>query len=113
MLFGLIQKIFIGLLTGLANGYNHTKFVLLSNQKCKIQPTLINLHPNEYSQEFYYYAFVVKLDRYVPSCNILNNLSNNVHIPNKTECLHLSMFNLITGINESKTLTMYTSSESK
>ena len=103
----------IVLLTTIVNVSAHTKCVSISNQKCKIQPTLINLHPNEYSQEFYYYAFVVKLDRYVGSCNILNNLSSNVHIPNKTECLHLSVFNLITGINESKTLTMYTSSECK
>ena len=39
------------------------KCVSLSNQKCMIQPTLINLHPNEYSQEFHYYPFAVKLDR--------------------------------------------------
>ena len=45
----LITKIFIGLLTVLVNGYNHTKCVSLINQKYQIQPTLINLHPNEYS----------------------------------------------------------------
>ena len=38
---------------------------LLSNQNCMIQPTLINLHPNEHSQEFHYYPFAVKLDRCV------------------------------------------------
>ena len=46
IMFGLIEKMFIGLLTGLVNGSTHTKWVLLSNQKCMIQPTLINLHPN-------------------------------------------------------------------
>ena len=40
MMFVLIMKTFIGLLTGLINGSNHTKYVLLSNQKCKIQLTL-------------------------------------------------------------------------
>ena len=45
-MFGLIKKMFIGLLTGLVNGTSHTKCVLLSNQKCMTQPTLINLHPN-------------------------------------------------------------------
>ena len=49
-MFGLIKKIFIGLLTGLVNGSNHTKCFSLSNQKCKIEPTLIILDPNEYSQ---------------------------------------------------------------
>ena len=75
-MFGLIKKIFIGLLTDLVNGFNHTKCVSLSNQKCMIQPTLINLHPNEYSQEFHYYPFAVKLDRCAGSCNTLNDLSN-------------------------------------
>ena len=64
-----------------------------------IQPTLINLHPNEYSQEFHYHPFFVKLDRYVGSCNAFNTLSNKVCVPNKTENLNLSVFNMIAGIN--------------
>ena len=47
ILFWLIKKIFIGLLTGLINKFNHTKCLSLSKQKCEIQPGLINLHPNE------------------------------------------------------------------
>ena len=77
-MFGLIKKIVIGLLTGLVNGSNHTKRVSLSNQKCEIPLTLINLHPNEYSQEFHYYPFVLNLDRYFGNCNTLNDFSNNV-----------------------------------
>ena len=83
-MFGLIKKIFIGLVTGIVIASNHTKFVSLSNQKCMIQTTLINLHPNEYSQEFQYYPFSIKLDRFVGSCNTLNDLSNKVRVPNKT-----------------------------
>ena len=95
-MFGLIKKIFFGLLTGLVNRSNHTNCVSLSNQKCMIQPTLINLHPNEYSQQFHYYPFVVKLDRSVESCNTLNDLSNKACLPNKTTDLNLSIFNMIT-----------------
>ena len=98
-MFGLINKILIRLLTGLVNGSNHTKCVSLSNQKRMTEPTLINLHPNEYSQEFHYNPFAVKLDRCVGSCNTLNDLSNKVCVLNKTEDLNLSMFNMITGIN--------------
>ena len=65
------------------------------------QPTLINLHPNEYSQELHYYPFAVKLDRCVGSCNTPNDLSNKLLVPNKTEDLNLRVFNVITGINES------------
>ena len=61
-MFRLIKKIFLGLLISIVNASNHTKYVSLSNQKCVIQPTLINLHPNDYSQEFHYYPFAVKLD---------------------------------------------------
>ena len=39
-MIGLIKRIFIGLLTDIANGSNHVKCVSLSNQKCEIQPTL-------------------------------------------------------------------------
>ena len=67
---------FMGLLISIVNTSNHTKWVLLSNQKCMIQPTLINLHPIEYSQGFHYYPFVVKLDRCAGRCNTLNDLSN-------------------------------------
>ena len=96
-MFGLIKKIFIVLLTGLINGSNHTKCVSLSNQKCMTQPNLINLHPNEYSQEFHYYPFAVKLDGCAGSCNILNDLSNKVCVPNKTEDLNVRVFDMIDG----------------
>ena len=78
-----------------------------------IQPTLINLHPNEYSQEFQYYPFAVKLDRCVGSCKSLNDLFNTVAVPNKSEDLNLSIFNQITRINQSKTLTKLISSKCK
>ena len=59
-MFWLIKKTFIRLLTGPVNGSNQTNCVSLSNQKCMTQPNLINLHPNEYSQEFHHYPFAVK-----------------------------------------------------
>ena len=102
----------MGLSAGLVNGSNHTKSVLLSNQKYMIQATLINLHPNEYSQEFHYYSFAVKLDRCVGSFNTLNDLSNKVSVPNKTEDLNLNVIN-IAGINEWKTLMKHLSCECK
>ena len=44
---------------------------------------------------------------------ILNDLSNNVCVPNKTEDLNLSVFSIITGINQLKTLTKHISCECK
>ena len=77
------------LLSSIVNALIHTKCISLSNQKCEIEPTLINLHPSEYSQEYnqdlHYYPFAVKLDKCVGSCNTANDLSNRVCVPNKTE----------------------------
>ena len=39
-MFELIKEKFIGLLIGLFNRPNHTKFASSSNQKCMTQPTL-------------------------------------------------------------------------
>ena len=62
--------------------------------------SLVNLHPNEYTQGLSYYPFVFNLDRCVRSFNALNGLSNELFVPNKTEDLNLSVFNMITEINE-------------
>ena len=50
------------------------------------RPTVINLNPDEYNQRLFYYPFMVNFVR----C--------------KTEDINLSVFNMITRINESKTL---------
>ena len=84
-MFWLIKKMFIGSLTSIVSVSNHTKCISLSNTKCEIQPTFINLYPNGYGQESYYYPFTVKLDKCVGSCNTLNDLSNKVSVSNKTE----------------------------
>ena len=99
-MFGTIKNMFIGWLSSISNA---SKCVSLSNRKCEIQPTLINLRPNECSQEFHYYPFSIKLDRCFESYNTINNLSDKVCIPNKTEDLNLSIFNIIAGIHESET----------
>ena len=82
-MFRLVKKIFIELLTSIANGSYHTKCVSLSNQKCEIQTALTNVYSNEYSQELHYYPFSVKLGRRGGSCNTLNDLSNKVSVQNK------------------------------
>ena len=83
-MYGITKKMFIVALSSIVNASNHTKCVLLSNQKYHIQATLINLHPDEYSKEFHCYLFSVKLDRCVGSCNTTNDLSNKVCVPKNT-----------------------------
>ena len=86
---------FIVLLASLINASNHTKCVSLSNQKCKIQSTLINLRTNQFSQELNCYTLVVKLARCLGSCNTLNDLSNKVCVPNKREDINIHVLNMI------------------
>ena len=90
--------------TMIVNASNNTKRVSLSNQKYEIQLTFIDLHPNECSQEFYYYLFTVKSDKCIGSCNTFNDLSNKLCVLNKTDNLNLHRFNMITGINEWKSI---------
>ena len=64
---------------------------ILQNQKCVAEPSLNNLHVNEYTQALPYYPFAVFLDRCIGSCNTLNfnDLSNGVFVLNQTEDLDL------------------------
>ena len=96
---------FIVLWASIVNASNHTKCVSLSDEKCKIYPTLTNLHPNEYSQELHYYPFAAKFDKCIGSCDTLNDLSNRVCAPKKTENLNTHAFNMITEKNKSNILT--------
>ena len=41
------------------------------------------------------------MDRYAVSCNTLNDLSNEVCTPNKSEHLHLGAFYMVTEISNS------------
>ena len=46
----------------IVNASNHTKCVSLRNLQCMTQATLINLHPNQYTQGLSYYPLAVNLD---------------------------------------------------
>ena len=106
-MFCSIKQVFVELLASIVNASNHTKCISLNNQQRMIQPTLINLHPNEYGQGLCYHLFAVKLGRCMGSCNTLHILSNRLCVPDITEDLYLNVFNMLTGINESKALTKH------
>ena len=64
-MFWPVKQVFVGLLISKVNPSNHTKCISLTtmNQQWITQPTLINLHLNEYGQGLCYYPFAVNLDR--------------------------------------------------
>ena len=55
----------------------------------------------------------IHLQLVVGSRNTLNDLSNRLCVPNKTEDLNIHIFKIITGKNESKILTKDVSCECK
>ena len=97
-------------MTDILNALNHLEFVSLNNQKCMTQ-LLLSIYI--LTNTLHCYPFVVNLDRCVGSCNTLDCLSNKACVSNKTEDLNLSVFNMITGIIESKTLITQISCECK
>ena len=52
---------------------------------------------------------MVSWDRSTGSCNTLDDLSGKICVPNKTQNVNLNVFNLVTRINEVKTLTKHIS----
>ena len=97
----------MGLLISIVNSTNHTKCVSLSNKKCIIRPTLINLHTNKYNREFHFYPFAVKLDKCVWSCNTLNDLSIKVCSTTQNRRFKFMYVQHDYGTNELKTFTKH------
>ena len=112
-MFGIIKTIFIGLLTSIVNASNNPNCMSLSNQNCITQPTFINLHPNEYSQDFTTTHQRLNQVDVFGSCNTLNDLPKKVCVPIKTKDSNIYVFKMITGKNESKMLAKDISSECK
>ena len=71
-----VKKSLVILLTSIVSVLNRQNAMSKRHQKYTTQPTLINLHPNEYSQELLYYLLAFNLDRCVRSCNTLHDLSS-------------------------------------
>ena len=90
-----------------------TLFISLNNQPCMTRSTFIDLNPHGYNQVLRYYSFMVNLDRCNRNCNTFDDLSYRICVSNKTADLNLSVFNVITRINEPKTLAKHTACKRK
>ena len=64
------------------------------------RPALIDLNPFELNL----YPFMISLDKCYESCNAVNDLSTKICVPSKTKDVNVKVFNMITRINEAKTL---------
>ena len=80
-----------------------TKFISLHDEPRLARLAFIDLNPNEH----HYYLFIVSLERCNKNYNSLDNPFGRICVPNKTANVNLKLFNIITEINKSKTLTKH------
>ena len=86
---------------------------ILNNQPCTNTLTLADLNPDDHSQGLHHYLFLINLHRCNESCNTPDDPSCRKCVRNKTEDVNTNGIDMITGINESKTLIKHLSYESK
>ena len=79
IMFTLIKQMFIALLS--FTGSLATKCVSVNNEPCMTRPTLIDSNPIELN----YYLFVINLDKFNGSCNVVDDLSTKISVPTKTK----------------------------
>ena len=79
-MFKFIRQAFIVLLS--LSRLLATNCIPLNNEPCIGRPTLIDWN----SSELHYYLFMVSLDRYNWSCNILDGLSGKISLPKNRKC---------------------------
>ena len=102
-MFGIIKEFFItllsfsGPLTDVVKIPDHTKCISLNNQPCLPWSTIFDSNPNETFQGLRQNPFMVKLDRCHVRCDI-------EYVYQTKQKMYLNVFNMLTGINESKTI---------
>ena len=86
-----------------------TTFVSLNIEPCMDRPTFIDLNPFEVTWN----SFMISLDKYNGSGNVVDDLSTKICVLSKTKDLNVKVFDMITTINETKTLMKHISFDCK
>ena len=58
-------------------------------------------------EEIQYYPFIITMSRSNVNCNTVEDPFGRICVSNKIEYVNLKVFNIVKGINESKTLAKY------
>ena len=98
---------FIGLVLELLFFYGSLaiKCISMNNQPCLVRVTLIDVNLDE----LHYYLFVISMNRCDGSCSTVEDPFGGICVPNRMEDVNLKLFNMIKGINRSKTLAKHIS----
>ena len=65
----------------------------------------VSWNPEKFNHGLHYYQFIANLNGCNGSCNASDDPSSRICVSNKTENVNINDFNVITRINESKSLT--------
>ena len=75
-----------------------------------IRPIFIDVNP----VEFNYYQFMISLHKFNGNCNAVDDLYTKMSVLSETEgIINIKVFNMITKINEAKTLVKHISCDCK
>ena len=114
-----IKKMFIGLLSVwtmwsfgeslVSNSKVPIKYVSLNNHLCQATVTLVNVN----SSETLFYLVTVSVDNCNGSCNTINDSYAWVCVSNKVKNMNVEVYNLMSGVNETRFLVQHESCDCK
>ena len=108
-MFCLIKKVFIAIFSfSRSLPQNFVSFVYLTEQWLTTS-TLIDLNPVELN----YYPFMFSLDKCNGICNDVDDLYSKIYVVSGQKAVNVKVFNMITRINEFKTLVKHISCDCK
>ena len=79
------------------------KCVSLNNRSCQARPTLFDIN----SDETDFYPFIVSVNKYGGSFNTIGDPYTRVCVPNKVKNMNAKVFNLMSGVNETRFLVQH------
>ena len=107
-MFWLIKQLFVALLS-FSRSLATKCESLISNKPRITRFTIIDLNPIELN----YYLFMVILNKCNGSCNVAADLSTIICVLSETNDVNVKVFNMITRLNEAKTLIKHVSCDFK
>ena len=86
------------ILFGSLSQANSLEYISMKNEECKVRPEIVNINTNNPI----FYPFSIKVNKCNDSCNNINDPYARVCVPGTTKNLNVKVFNMISGINETR-----------
>ena len=101
-MFTFVKQIFISTMIFFGNltNVNLLRCISIKNQECKVKLKSININSNNPI----FYPFSIKIYRCNGNCNNINDPYSKICIPNIVKNLDLTVFNLMSRTNETKSI---------